>query len=144
MVSAAAGNTKIRVLNAAGFYPQAWVELDTGAKKYYRQCLAVDGAVLTIDGPKPATMLFDPAVATTSTRVSSCEFGLNISYPDAAAKITVAEQLSGMTIANVPGRYFRDVMRARTSSCTATAPQCFRPIRPAVTRSASRRAHSAA
>jgi phage tail sheath protein FI len=110
MVSAAAGNTKIRVLNAAGFYPQAWVELDTGAKKFYRQCLAVAGTVLTIDGPKPATTLFDPVVATTPTRVSSCEFGLNISYPDAAAKITVTEQLSGMTIANVPGRYFRDVV----------------------------------
>ncbi|WP_454698332.1 phage tail sheath family protein [Arthrobacter humicola] len=110
MVSAAAGDTKIRVLNAAAFYPKAWVEIDTGAAKYYRQCLSVAGSVLTLNGPKPTLTLFDPAAPAVPTRVSSCEFGLTVSYPDAAAKITVTEQFSGMTIDQVPNRYFRDVL----------------------------------
>lgn len=108
--SAAVGDTKIRVLNAAGFYPGAWIEIDTGTDKFYRQVLSVDGSVLTIDGPAPGATDYDPAAAGTPTRVSSCEFGLAISYTDAAARITVSERFSGMTIAQVPGRYFRDVL----------------------------------
>jgi phage tail sheath protein FI len=43
---------------------------------------------------------------TEGVRASSCEFGLTISYTDPVELVTVSENYTGLTISNVPGRYY--------------------------------------
>lgn len=110
-VSGAAGNNQIQMVSTAGFYTAAWVEIDQGNNKHYRQVVAVNGPILTLDGPAMAAGDFAPQAPATATILSTCEFRLAITYQDPSPLTgPVFEQFSGLTLANVPGRYYRDII----------------------------------
>jgi uncharacterized protein len=108
-VSGAPDNNKIRLKSAAGFYPNAWVEIDRGAQKRYRRVRSVDGTVLTLEGPALAAGDVAPQAPTTATIFSSCEFRLVITFnPTHPPGHSVTERFSGLTLENVPGRFYVD------------------------------------
>lgn len=100
LVSGAANDNKARLLSTAGFYSNAWVEIDRGNTKTYRQVKSVDGPILTLLGDAiPATGL-DPELAAPNnfTTIATCEFGLTVIADG------LIERLGGLTMATVPGR----------------------------------------
>ena len=102
-ISGAVDDNKVRLKSTAGFYAEAWVEIDRGNTKLYRQLKSVDGTVLTLAGPQIANSNdLDPQPPATTTIFSTCEFRLVLSYNG------VSEQFSGLTLENIPGRYFFD------------------------------------
>jgi uncharacterized protein len=103
-VSGANDDNKIRLKSTAGFYPNAWIEIDRGQTKRYRRVRSVDGTVLTLYGPALGTSDVAPELASPDnvTIFSTCEFRLALSYGG------VTEQFSGLTLENVPGRYYVD------------------------------------
>jgi phage tail sheath protein FI len=107
-VSGAAGDSQIRMQSTAGFYVNAWVEIDTGASKRYAKVVSVDGQVLHLDGPALTAGDVTPDAGFTNTRISSCEFGLTVSYVDPVEHVTVQETYRGLTLENVAGRYYVD------------------------------------
>lgn len=112
---ATADNTKIRMKSTTGFYSGAWVEIDQGDIKRYRRVRSVDGTVLTLWGPALASNDVAPHAPSTATVFSTCEFQLLITYDG------VAEQLSGLTLENVPGRYYVDQL-SRSKFISVDAP----------------------
>jgi phage tail sheath protein FI len=96
--------TQLQLISGAGFYVGAWIEIDNGTQKKYVTVTAVAGPVLTVSGA--ALMAAD--VTPGKTYVSSCEFGLTISYQDPVEMSTVQENYNGLTLANVPGRYYSE------------------------------------
>jgi uncharacterized protein len=96
---------QVQLNTGANFYANAWVEFDTGANKYYHQVISVSGPVLTLaDTITTNEVTSDSGYS--SVVVSSCEFGLTISYTDPVEGVTVQETYNGLTLANVPGRYY--------------------------------------
>jgi hypothetical protein len=114
-VSGAANNNQIALKSAAGFYVNAWVEINRGDTKRYRKVLTVSGVVITLDGPAMAAADVAPETAA-PTYFSTCEFRLNVSYG------TRNEQFPGLTLENIPGRYYVDVVNNGSSLITAPAP----------------------
>jgi uncharacterized protein len=110
IVSGAAGANRISVKSAAGFYANAWVEINRGKTKQYRKCLGVSGAAITVDGPAMAAADVDA-----TNYVSTCEFGLTVSY---GARVEV---FAGLTLENVPGRYYVDAINEGSNLITVTA-----------------------
>ena len=109
LISGAANNNLIKLKSTKGFYVNAWVEIDTGQKKIYRKATKIDGYVITVNG----TALKDsgggvddisPQAPATKTRISTCEFGLSLSYD------TISEDFSGLTLENTPGHYYKDII----------------------------------
>jgi phage tail sheath protein FI len=100
----AADETKIRLKSVAGFYVGAWVEIDTGKQKRFRRVNNISGLNLTLDGPILLGPAFDPELDPPNkvTIISTAEFRLLVSYEG------VTEQFSGLTLANIPGRYYLD------------------------------------
>ena len=49
-MSGAVNDNRVRLNSTAGFYVGAWVEIDQGNDKRYRQVLSIDGPVLVLDG----------------------------------------------------------------------------------------------
>ena len=103
-VSGALNENKIRLKSTAGFYAKAWVEIDRGntKPKLYRRVKSVDGTVLTLEGQRLANTDLQLQAPATTTIFSTCEFGLVLSYNG------VSEQFSGLTLENIPGRYYFD------------------------------------
>jgi phage tail sheath protein FI len=114
-VSGAAGNNQIALASAAGFYVNAWVEVNLGNTKFYRKVLAIAGVVITLDGPALAAADVAPQTAA-PTYFSTCEFRLNVSYG------RQVEQYPGLTLENVPGRYYFDVINNGSALITVPAP----------------------
>jgi hypothetical protein len=111
LVSGAAGNNQIQMASTAGFYANAWVEIDRGNTKQYRQVVTVDGPILTLGGPAMAAGDFAPQAPATATIIATCEFRLTMSYQDPSPLTgPIVEQFGGLTLANVPGRYYRDII----------------------------------
>jgi uncharacterized protein len=128
-VSGALNDNRIRLNSTAGFYVGAWVEIDQGNDKRYRQVLSIDGPVLVLDGTAMTNAMVTPQAPATETRVSSCEFALNISYVDPVERVTVTERYSGMTIANVAGRFYVDRLAASNLlSTTGPVPGTTHPF----------------
>lgn len=105
------GNTRVPVVSAKGFYVGAWVLLDfddgvTG--RIYRQVTAIDGDVLVLSGNNFAAGSLNPVAPLTETVVSTCEFTVNATYTDPVEGGVVTERFDGLTLANVPGRYYVD------------------------------------
>ena len=115
--------TQLQLKSGAGFYVGAWIEIDNGAQKKYVTVSAVDGPVLTVAGaPLAATDL----AAAGTTFVSSCEFGLTISYQDPVELTTVQETYNGLTINSVPGRYYADQLVASALVTVTSGPPAAR------------------
>ena len=103
-VSGGVDNNQITMKSAANFYPGAWVEIDRGNTKDYRQIKAVTGVVLTLSGPAMAAADFAPQLAAPNdiTFIATTEFRMVVTYDGRT------EQYSGLTFENIPGRYYVD------------------------------------
>jgi phage tail sheath protein FI len=115
-VSGAVDNNKIRLKSAAGFYVDAWVEIDRGKQKRYRRVKSVDGTVLTLYGPALAAAGVAPQAPATATIFSTCEFKLVVSYE------ATVEQFSGLTLEKVNGRYYEDIVNGGSNLIKVGAP----------------------
>lgn len=117
-VSGAVGNNKIQLKSTANFYVSAWVEIDRGNTKHYRKVLAVNGPVLTLDGPAMVAGDVAPELAAPNniTYFATTEFQLTVSFNGQT------EQYSGLTVENVPGRYYFDQINNLSSLIQVGAP----------------------
>jgi phage tail sheath protein FI len=108
VVSAANNNNKIRLKTAAGFYVNAWVEINRGSSvaRRYRKVLAVNGPVITLAGAALNAAAVAPAAPATETVITVCEFALNVSLDGAL------ESFPSLTLENVPGKFVTDVIKA--------------------------------
>jgi hypothetical protein len=105
-ISGATDDNKIRLKSTAGFYPNAWVEIDRGKTKRYRRVKSVDGTALTVYGPALSASDVAPELSAPNnvTIFSTCEFKLVVNYDG------VTEQFGGLTIKKNPGRYYVELI----------------------------------
>jgi hypothetical protein len=110
-ISGANNNNNIRLRSTAGFYVNAWVEIDRGSTvaKRYRRVLAVNGTVVTLDGTALNAASVNPSAPATTTNFSVCEFSLTASYDGAT------ETYRGLTLEQVPGKYVVDQVNNRSA-----------------------------
>lgn len=115
-VSGAAGNNQIKLKSTANFYVNAWVEIDRGKSKHYRKVVAVTGLVITLDGPAMAAADVAPELAAPNdvTYFSTTEFRLTATFGGHT------EQYPGLTIENVPGRYYVEQINTASSFIQVT------------------------
>jgi phage tail sheath protein FI len=113
-IDGTANKIQLQLNSTANFYVGAWVEIDTGNSKRYRPVLQVNGQVLVLDGAAMVAADVAPDATFTETRISSCEFGLRISYEDPVERVTIQESYDGLTLAPIAGRYVVDQL-ARSS-----------------------------
>ncbi len=107
----------IPLVSAAGFYPGAWVEVDFGkaaTHKVYRKVTDVVGSTIIIAGAAVAAGEWDPQEGLPDTRISTCEFDLALSYVDPVERTSVTEQFPGLTLENVPGRFYKEQLAGST------------------------------
>jgi uncharacterized protein len=116
-ISGAVDNNQVTVKSAANFYPGAWVEIDRGNTKDYRQIKAVTGVVLTLSGPAMAAGDFAPQLAAPNdiTFIATTEFRMVVTYDGRT------EQYSGLTFENIPGRYYVDQINKVSSLIQVSA-----------------------
>lgn len=114
-VSGSVDDNKIRLKSTASFYENAWVEIDRGNTKRYRRVKSVDGTVLTLYGLAMAATDVAPELAAPNniTIFSSCEFRLALTYNG------IVEQFSGLTLENVPGKYYFDQLNNASNLISA-------------------------
>lgn len=112
----AADDTNVRLKSGAGFYAGAWVEIENGATRVYRQVISVSGNVIKLKGAAMIVTDFDATAPITTTRISTCEFGMIVSYEG------VVEQYSGMTLEPINGRYYHDKINNASQLITVTPP----------------------
>ena len=120
---AAGAPARIRLVSTAGFYVNAWVEIaKSGDAKRYFRVTAINGVVLTLDGAFGA---WDPTpgAGAPPTIVSTCEFGLTVTYDD------VSETHGGLTLENVPGRYVVDRLASDSTLIRSSVPGTKEPFR---------------
>ena len=105
-ISGVAGNNQFKMKSTANFHVNAWVEIDRGNVKFYRIVLAVNGLVVTLDGPALAAADVAPQLAAPNdvTYFNTTEFRLTAAYGGQT------EQFPGLALENVPGRYYRTAM----------------------------------
>ena len=100
--------TRIRLQSVAGFYPNAWVEIDRGETKAYRRIISVDPVLreVTLAGPAITAANVAPQLPAPDdfTVFSTCEFRINVTFED------VTETFAGLTLENVPGRFFKSAI----------------------------------
>jgi len=110
-ISGGLGANKFKLKSTANFYPNAWVEIDRGNSKHYRKVVAVTGLVVILGGPAMAAVDVAPELAAPNniTYFNTTEFRLTVSYGGQS------EQYSGLTIENVPGRYYVDQINNASS-----------------------------
>ncbi len=112
--SISGGNTVVPVTTTAGFYVGAWVEVNFGtaaAQRVYRKVTAISGGSLVLDGANIPAGAWNP-VGVPDTRIATCEFDLTLAYVDPVERTTVTERYTGLTLANVPGRYYVTALAA--------------------------------
>ncbi|WP_299628771.1 phage tail sheath C-terminal domain-containing protein [uncultured Tateyamaria sp.] len=105
----AVDDTNVRLASSAGFYVNAWVQIDRGpdTDKILRQVTAVNGTIVTLAGPAVASVA--PVAPATETVLTVQEFSLTASYD------AVTEVYSGLTMADVPGKYVVDQINQRSA-----------------------------
>jgi phage tail sheath protein FI len=103
-ISGGVDNNQFKMKSTANFYVNAWVEIDRGNVKFYRKVLAVNGLVVTLAGPALAAADVAPQLAAPNdvTYFNTTEFRLTAAYGGQT------EQFPGLTLENVPGRYYVD------------------------------------
>ena len=79
----------------------------------YRQVTQVVGTSIIVNGDAVNPGEWNPN-GVPDTRIYTCEFDLALSYADPVERTTVTEQYSGLTLENVPGRYYVDQLAAST------------------------------
>jgi uncharacterized protein len=116
--TASDGSTKIALKSTAGFYKGAWIEIDRGKQKTYRRVNDISGPNLTLDGPPMAAADFAPELAPPDnvTIIQTAEFRLVVSYGG------VTEAFGGLTLENIPGRYYLDQINNGSALITVDAP----------------------
>ena len=104
----AVDDNRIRLASGSGFYVGAWVQIDRGpnADKMLRFVTAVNGPIVTLDGPVIADI--SPAAPATETVMTVQEFALTASYDG------VSETYPSLTLANVPGKFVLDQINERS------------------------------
>ncbi|MGJ8589597.1 MAG: phage tail sheath family protein [Yoonia sp.] len=104
----AVDDTRIRLLSAAGFYVNAWVQIDRGstADKLIRRVTAVNGNIITLEGPAVAAIA--PVAPATETVITVQEFSLTASYGG------TSETYANLTLANVPGKFVVNQINLRS------------------------------
>jgi phage tail sheath protein FI len=109
VVTSAVDNNQIRLLSAAGFYPNAWVQVDVGpnSDKMFRKVTAVSGSIVTLAGPAVGTLA--PVAPATQTVLTVQEFAISASYDG------VTEDFGSLTLENVPGKYVFDQIKQRSN-----------------------------
>jgi hypothetical protein len=107
---------QVELASAAGFYPGAWVEFDRGQNKVRRQVTGVNGRVITVTPPFALLTDLGAQAPATETLASVCEFGLTVTFED------VSEEFRGLTLANIPGRFYFDRIHNRSSLIDVTQP----------------------
>ncbi|MBS1912588.1 MAG: phage tail sheath family protein [Bacteroidetes bacterium] len=112
------GDNDIQVQSASGFYAKAWVEIDNGKDKFYRQVISVTGNVLKIDGTDVSgvTKMFTAQGSATVVTISACEFDLTATYG------SVVEQFAGLTLENIAGKYYVDRINNSSTLITVGTP----------------------
>ncbi len=103
-VSAANTALVVPVVSTAGFYKDAWVELNRGDEKRYHKVKSADALLktLTIDAPPLTDTQVRHDAGGTVTVITVCEFRLTASFEGAS------ESFGGLTLENVNGRYVVD------------------------------------
>lgn len=99
-----------------GFYINAWIEIDTGVSKYYGLITSIDGYGITISEIDFNTDVSWPT-KNEDLKISTCEFRLSVSYEG------ISEDFGGLTLENVPGRYYRDIINNNSELINAGDPQ---------------------
>lgn len=105
------GSGQVKLKSAAGFYKDAWVEIDRGngpTSKAYRKVTATSGNIIVLAGAGLNAAAFAPMGGAIKTIITVCEFSLAISYDG------LQESYRGLTLENVQGRYVNDVVNARS------------------------------
>jgi phage tail sheath protein FI len=100
----AAPSNRVQLTSSAGFYVGAVVEFDRGDNKVYRKVTAINGVVIDVDGAALAPGALNPQPPATATIASVCEFALTVSFEN------VTEDFRGLTLENVPGKFYADVI----------------------------------
>jgi hypothetical protein len=105
----AVDDTNIRLASAAGFYVNAWVQINRGADadKMLRRVTAVNGNIVTLAGAAVASVA--PVPPATETVLTVQEFSLTASYDG------VTEVYSGLTLADVAGKFVVDQINQRSN-----------------------------
>ncbi len=107
----------IKVPSTAGFYVNAWVEIDRGKTKRYRRVKTVLPGELVVFGTALAAAAFAPEGGVGSkTYVTVCEFRITATFEG------VTETFAGLTLENVPGRYFLDRINNNSALIDVSAP----------------------
>ena len=128
-----AGNS-IPVVSTAGFYPGAWVEISFGLganEKLYRRVAQVVGQALVVDGQAFTATALNPVAPITETRIATCEFDLALAWTDPVERTTVTERFTGLTLENVPGRFYVDQLKGSALvqvDSTVAAPASTHPF----------------
>jgi phage tail sheath protein FI len=111
-------NVLIKLKSAAGFYTNAWVEIDRGNEKRYRKVKSVstgDNSIVVF-GDALINNDFLPQIVGVPTVVTVAEFRLSASFDG------VTETYAGLTLENVPGRYYADRVNNGSDLITVSAP----------------------
>ena len=123
-VAAVIDATHVKLTTTAGFYPLAWVEFDTGRTKRLAQVTAVEGDVVTL-AADPGSLTPEPNTGGNKTTAATCEWDLTATFGERT------ERHTGLTIENVPGRFYLDRLLADSSLVVpdTPAPTATRPAR---------------
>jgi len=109
-VVSAANASQIQLKSTAGFYANAWVEIDRGSgAKFYRRVTAVAGNIITVFGPAVGDAELKPVAPATVTVFTVCEFNLTATWGP------ITERYSGLTLAQVTGKYVLDVINGSSN-----------------------------
>ena len=109
LIMVAGEPNRIKLRSTAGFYVKAWIEIDRGLAKLFGKITKIDGSVITLEtAPNPGDLdpqVVDPVTLIAKpTFISTCEFKMSVSYED------ISEEFSGLTLENIPGRYYKDII----------------------------------
>jgi hypothetical protein len=108
----------IKVASTAGFYVNAWVEIDRGKQKRYRKVKTVLPTELVVFGTALVAADFAPELVAPNNKtfVTVCEFSVTASFEG------VTEKFDGLTLENIPGRHFLTRINNNSTLITASAP----------------------
>ena len=115
-----AGNQPLHVKSVAGFYVGAWVEIDRGHEKRYHKIVSIDRVAKELHVDAPAGLnnaaFQQDGGGLPATTVSTCEFRITAAFEGAT------ETFSGLTVENIPGRYYYDLIHNGSALIDVTAP----------------------
>ena len=108
----------VKVPSTKGFYVNAWVEIDRGNTKRYRRVKAVLPDQLVLFGTALAAGAFTPELVAPNdtTSVTVAEFKLTASFEG------VTETFDGLTLENVPDKYYLTRINNHSTLIEVSAP----------------------